>query len=360
MRGSPLSGGVLQRRMGLGLAALGRPGYINLDRKSELGSATERPVQAMRERTEAVLDAAWKEGVRWFDCARSYGLSEEFVGGWLRSRGVAPADVVVSSKWGYRYVADWQVEVEGAGPHEVKEHTADHFEHQLQETLEHVGEYVRLYQIHSATFESGVLENDDVLAALAACKREHGWAIGLSLSSPAQAEVLRQAVSVNGRDGSKLFDSCQVTYNCLEQSAHAALCEARDAGLDIIVKEGLANGRLLPRIEQELPKVLTREVRDPEGEWESSSWSHEYPELKPLAVDGWSHDQLALAAILAQPFEPYVLSGAVTCEQLRSNLAAEGLAEKLRENPALLAAIMAGLEQCAATDPRLLRGIRLT
>ena len=123
-----------------------------------------------------------------------------------------------------------------------------------------------------------------------------------------------------------------------------------DAGLDIIVKEGLANGRLLPRIEQELPKVLTSAVRDPEGEWESSSWSHEYPELKPLPVDGWSHDQLALAAILAQPFEPYVLSGAVTCEQLRSNLAAEGLAEKLRENPALLAAIMAGLEQCAATN----------
>ena len=45
---------------------------------------------------------------------------------------------------------------------------------------------------------SGVLENDDVLAALAACKREHGWAIGLSLSWRGD---LRAAAEQPGRGG---------------------------------------------------------------------------------------------------------------------------------------------------------------
>ena len=96
----------------------------------------------MQQRAFEVLDAAYAAGVRYFDCARSYGLSEVFMRNWLaEQQQLVPGDgqIVIGSKWGYRYVADWQVEVEGAGPHEVKEHTADHFEHQLQETLEAVG-----------------------------------------------------------------------------------------------------------------------------------------------------------------------------------------------------------------------------
>ena len=63
----------------------------------------------MRERCFAVLDAAWASGIRYFDAARSYGRAEEFLSAWLAARGIAPADVVVGSKWGYRYTADWQV-----------------------------------------------------------------------------------------------------------------------------------------------------------------------------------------------------------------------------------------------------------
>jgi aryl-alcohol dehydrogenase-like predicted oxidoreductase len=90
------------RRIGLGLAALGRPGYITLGRSEAIGAAATRDVEHMQRQTEAVLDAAFEEGVRWFDCARSYGRAEAFVGDWLRSRGVAPSDAAVSTKWGYR------------------------------------------------------------------------------------------------------------------------------------------------------------------------------------------------------------------------------------------------------------------
>src|SRR4029079_4138502 len=84
------------RRLGLGLAALGRPGYLNIGHGADLGA--DRSVGALRARTHVVLDAAYAAGVRDFDAARSYGRAEEFLGEWLRSR--RPAGVTVSSKWG--------------------------------------------------------------------------------------------------------------------------------------------------------------------------------------------------------------------------------------------------------------------
>ena len=39
-----------------------------------------------------------------------------------------------------------------------------------------------------------------------------------------------------------LFDCVQATWNVMEQSAGPALLEAREAGLEVIVKEALANG----------------------------------------------------------------------------------------------------------------------
>ena len=85
-------------RIGLGLAALGRPAYITGGREKDL---PDRSVAALRARTFAMLDAAYAAGVRYVDAARSYGRAEEFLAGWLAERGYR--DVVVGSKWGYRY-----------------------------------------------------------------------------------------------------------------------------------------------------------------------------------------------------------------------------------------------------------------
>ena len=155
------------------------------------------------------------------------------------------------------------------------------------------------------------MDNKDVHNALNKCRKEHGWAIGLSVSSPKQDEVLRRAMEIEV-DGEKVFDSVQCTYNVLEQRPGPTLLEAHKAGMDIIIKEGLANGRALRN-----PTVI------------------KYAEKLSC-----SPDQLALACILAQPFEPRVLSGAVTPDQLKSNLKAEQLAEKLRNDQSLLNEIM--------------------
>src|ERR1700740_442426 len=96
------AGGPAVSRIGLGLAALGRPAYITSGREQDL---PDRSVTGLRTRTFSMLDAAYTAGVTYVDAARSYGRAEEFLAGWLAERG--HADVIVGSKWGYRYTGGW-------------------------------------------------------------------------------------------------------------------------------------------------------------------------------------------------------------------------------------------------------------
>jgi aryl-alcohol dehydrogenase-like predicted oxidoreductase len=271
-------------RIGLGLAALGRPGYINVGHGEDLRGETD--VAAMERNAHRVLDAAFDGGVRYFDGARSYGKAEAFLASWLDQRGLRPGEVTVGSKWGYTYTAGWQVD---ALPAEVKDLSAATLRRQLAESRAILGPHLRLYQIHSATLESGVLEDQEVLDELQRL-REEGMAIGVSVTGPEQPETIRRALDVG------IFDTVQATWNLLERSAGAALSEAQAAGLGVIVKEVLANGRLTRGGESLLEHVA--------------------------AERGTTVDALAFAAVLAQPWVDVALSGATTVEQLQSNLAA--------------------------------------
>ncbi|KAL3909909.1 MAG: hypothetical protein SGILL_007901, partial [Bacillariaceae sp.] len=196
-------------RIGLGMAALGRPGYINLNRGAIFGD--DRSVERMQSQADLVLDALFRvcsgsESMPWIDCARSYGLSEKFTGEYLKKHNIKPDEVYVSSKWGYTYCADFKVTLEKDAPHEVKDHTVANFLKQVKETEELIGDYVNLYQIHSATFESGVMDNKEVHKALHQCRQNRGWAIGLSVSSPKQDEVIPFGVQLEGRDNSRDFE----------------------------------------------------------------------------------------------------------------------------------------------------------
>lgn len=283
--------------LGLGLAALGRPGYINLGHAEDLHG--DYAVEEMQANAHIVLDAAYQAGVRYFDAARSYGRAEQFLGNWLRSREIPPESVVVASKWGYTYTAGWQVDAE---VHEVKEHTLAVLERQWGETQTNLGGYLNLYQIHSATLKSRVLENPEVLAGLARLK-ETGTAIGLTVSGPRQAEVVERAIQVK-IDGRRLFDTVQATWNVLERSAGAALRRAKAAGLGVIIKEALANGR------------LTDKNHDPDFTEKLERLQRQAQRLDT------SLDALALAFVLAQPWVDIALSGAARVEHLLSNLRA--------------------------------------
>ncbi len=283
--------------LGLGLAALGRPGYINLDHAADLGA--DRTVDAMEAHAHAVLDAAWAAGIRYFDAARSYGRAEAFLSSWLRTRAIAPESVTVGSKWGYTYTAGWQVD---ADVHEVKDHSLAVLQRQVAESRDLLAPYLKLYQIHSATLESGVLANRAVLDELARL-RDGGLAIGLSLSGPRQGETLARALEIE-IGGQPLFAAVQATWNLLEPSAGSLLAAAHAAGMGVIVKEALANGRLMPRNQDPSFAVQRRLLEE------------------TAAVLGVSVDALALAAVLHQPWATVVLSGAATAQQLQSNVAA--------------------------------------
>src|SRR5262245_47769851 len=114
-------------RLGIGLAAVARPAYITSGRDGDLGD--RRTVEDLERRTHELLSAAYARGVRYVDVARSYGRAEEFLAGWLATRSAD--DVLVGSKWGYRYVGDWRRD---ADVHEIKDHSLDAFAEQLAET----------------------------------------------------------------------------------------------------------------------------------------------------------------------------------------------------------------------------------
>ncbi|MET8636759.1 aldo/keto reductase [Streptomyces sp. NPDC004074] len=273
--------------IGLGLAAVGRPGYINLGREQDLPSV--RSVDALRGRTHELLDAAYAQGVRYFDAARSYGRAEEFLADWLQARP-AVDDIVVGSKWGYTYTADWSTDAE---QHEVKDHGVATFERQHAETAALLGDRLDLYQIHSLTLDSPALTDKELHARLAEAAAG-GVTIGFSTSGPAQADTIRAALAVTV-DGEPLFRTVQSTYNLLETSAAPALAEAHDAGLTVLVKEGMANGRLAGD-------------RAPQA-------------LRAVAAEAsLGCDAIALAVVLRRPWAGVVLSGAATVDQLGSNL----------------------------------------
>jgi aryl-alcohol dehydrogenase-like predicted oxidoreductase len=269
----------------LGLAALGRPGYLNLGHGEDLGA--DRTVEALERRAHEVLDAAWAAGVRYYDAARSYGRAEEFLGSWLRAREVDPGSVFVASKWGYTYTAGWRVD---ADPPEVKDLSLEQLRRQLGETWALIGDWLRLYQIHSATLSSGVLDDGAVLAELASLRRD-GLEIGLSVSGEEQAATVDRAVGLGA------FDAVQATYNLLERGAGAALERAHAAGMRVVIKEALANGRLTPRGGVDQLEAAARRA-------------------------GSTSDAVALAWLLTRPWVDVVLSGAATVEHLQSNLAA--------------------------------------
>jgi aryl-alcohol dehydrogenase-like predicted oxidoreductase len=286
-------------RLGLGLAALGRPAYINLGRQLDFGS--NREVGDLERRCHEMLDAAYAGGIRYVDTARSYGMAEHFLGTWLSARNLPKGALTVGSKWGYTYSGAWQLE---APVHEVKDLSLDTLQRQIGESRSLLGDRLQLYQVHSATLESGVLGNAAVLRELLQL-RSTGLVIGLTVTGPDQAAVIRRSLDVNV-DGASPFQVVQATWNLLEPSAGAALAEAKARGWGVIVKEALANGRLTDRADGEHVMALRKEA---------------------LARRA-SIDAMGLAAALSQSWADVVLSGAVTPQQLESNVQAIALAEE--------------------------------
>ncbi|MEO1257212.1 MAG: aldo/keto reductase [Bacteroidota bacterium] len=221
--------------IGLGTAAIGRPQYINI--RQEKGAPFS--LESFRAQGKTVLDEAYHRGIRYFDTAPGYGLAEDLLIEWVAEKN--DPHIEVATKWGYTYTANFDP---NAKLHEVKEHSLSKLNEQWA-TSKSLLPWLTTYQVHSATFETGVLENEAVLHRLAELKSLHHLHIGITTSGANQTDVLQRALAVE-INGVVLFDVFQVTYNMLDQSLAAIAPQMTGQNKRLIIKEALANGRVFP------------------------------------------------------------------------------------------------------------------
>ena len=281
----------LDSKLGLGLAALGRPGYITLGHHQNIGN--DKSKDNMRNQCHRVLDFAYENGIRYFDVARVYGESEEFLSSWIRKQN--QFDGFVGSKWGYEYLAEWNVETD---QHERKDHSHPFLKKQWVETRMNLGKSIDLYQIHSVTPESGVLKDKAVIQELHAIKKG-GVDIGISTSGPQQKETITELLEINKTE--KLFTFIQCTINIFEQSCIEVLKKASEQGINVIAKEIFANGRLT--------------------NFNNNLHQENFIKISEVASNlNITIEDLALIWVYQLPFVKIVLTGASTIDQLDRNL----------------------------------------
>lgn len=278
-------------QLGLGTAALGRPQYINVRQEN----CENSDLEIFRKQSFQVLENAYNSGIRYFDTAPGYGLAEELVLEWLQTKN--DTSIEIGAKWGYTYTANYD---ENATIHEVKEHSLAKLKEQWNFSKQLLP-YLKVYQIHSATLETGVLENTAVLEYLAFLKKEHHLKIGLTTTGTNQVEVIKKALDVL-IDGNKIFDVFQVSYNFLDQGLREISDELIRNNKTIIIKEALANGRI----------------------FRNSNYSHYnkmYACLENLAKKyKVGIDAISLQYCAQTIPESTILSGASSCNQLEENL----------------------------------------
>lgn len=221
------------KRIGFGTAAIGRPQYINIKKKT----SEDFNKQKFINNGVSVLDSAYDNGIRYFDTAPGYGIAEQILIDWLKTKN--DSSIEVATKWGYSYVANFDA---NAKVHEVKDHSLSQLLTQWEKSKELLP-HISTYQIHSATLDTRVLEDEKVLNRLVELKENYNLKIAITTSGSNQVEILKKALDISV-NSTQVFDAFQVTYNILDQSLLEISDSMINQGKRIIIKEALANGRL--------------------------------------------------------------------------------------------------------------------
>ena len=168
------------------------------------------------EQAETILNAVLDAGITFIDTARSYGLSEAYIGSYIADRR---SEYFLATKGG-RYQAgetDW---------------TEEHLLRGMDESLQRLQvDYVDTLQLHSPTVEE--VERGNLVAGLRKL-REQGkvrW-LGNSTRLPDLPTFLERGV----------FDVFQIPYSALERTHEDLITKAAEAGIGTVIRGGVAKG----------------------------------------------------------------------------------------------------------------------
>jgi aryl-alcohol dehydrogenase-like predicted oxidoreductase len=212
----------IQNAQGVPISRLGYGAFkIGRNQKIKYPEAYDLPDEAEANRLfNELLDM----GITYFDTAPAYGISEERIGRHLCRRR---SEFVLSTKVGERFE-------KGESCYEFTEPAMIE---SVRSSLKRLRtEQVDLLFLHMPAGDLEILEQTDAVETLKDIK-SRGWtrAIGLSGKSVAAA-----------KHALDWADAVMVEYNLNDQSHDAVMREARERGLAVIVKKGLAAGHLDP------------------------------------------------------------------------------------------------------------------
>lgn len=280
--------------------------------------------QGDREQARAILRAARDVGINHFDTAEAYGggQAEALLGSTLRALGWDRASYVLATKlyWGTRDDVNMRRTL-----------NRKYLLHAIDECLARLQvRYVDLLYCHRPDPDTPIEETVWALSDIIAAGKAHYW--GVSGWSPAQ---LREAWEVAERRGLRRPTMVQPEYSLVRRElVEDDLAETIDAlGLGVCTWSPLASGLLTGKYCRGeavacracLPgyEWLARRLLDP-------ALNERVAALMGLASEiGCSPAQLAIAWCLRQPRVSSVILGASSEQQLRHNVRALELAERL-------------------------------
>ena len=272
--------------------------------------------QLNEDKAAKCMRAAWEAGVNFFDNAEVYaeGVAEQIMGSVLKKSGWKRSDYVVSTKifWG------------GEGPNDrglSRKHVLEGADAALARLKV---DYVDLIFCHRADLHTPVEETVRAMNHLIAQGKVLYWG-----TSEWPAERILEACHVARRE--RLIPPLmeQPQYNLFHRDRvereYAPLYER--IGLGTTIWSPLASGLLTGKYSKGIPKGSRSTLKG--YEWLRAKIK-KVEKLKPIADDlGCTMAQLAIAWCLANPNVSTVITGASRVEQVRENMKAMDVVDRL-------------------------------
>ncbi len=261
-----------------------------------------------QEQTNAVINAAFDEGVTFFDTADAYGAgaSEEMLG---RALGARREEVIIATKFGMDMGATYP----GARENRA---SRGYITRAIEGSLRRLGtDYIDLYQLHTPDRITPIDETLDAMNDLVRA----GKVRYLGCSNMAAWEVA-DAAHVAAAAGTSPFISAQNEYSLYNRSAEADLVPALEHfGMSLLPYFPLAYGLLTGKYVQaekapEGTRLATETARFDGARWDVIEGFRAFAE-----ANGRTMLDIAMGGLRAQAAVDTVIAGATRPEQIVAN-----------------------------------------